>query len=176
MQMTLRDGEELLRQAAAGDEAAFERLLRPHLQPAYRLAVTLLGDPTAAEDAVQESTFKAWRHLGRLRSDTSVRAWFLTVVANQCRSERRSRWWRVIRGLDRTEDGAPDVDVAGWDLERALLRLGAQDRIALFLRFYEDLPLAGVAAVLNVSTTAAKSRIHRALSRMRRLLEAEGYL
>jgi RNA polymerase sigma-70 factor, ECF subfamily len=169
------DGDELLLRAAAGDEAAFGLLIRPCLQPAYRLAVTMLGDATAAEDAVQEATLKAWRHLGRLRPDSSIRAWFLTVVANQCRSERRTRWWRVLRGLDRFEAGEPDLDVAGWDVERALLRLGTDDRVALFLRFYEDLSLAEVAAVLRISMPAARSRIHRALGRMRAVLESEGY-
>jgi RNA polymerase sigma factor (sigma-70 family) len=175
MQATTGHDDELLQQAAAGDEAAFDILIRPHLLPAYRLAVTILGDPGAAEDAVQESAFKAWRHLGRLRQGTTIRPWFLTVVANQCRSERRSRWWRVLRGLDRPGVESPDVDLTGWDLRRALLRLGPGDRAALFLRYYEDLPLADVAAVLRVSVPAARSRIQRALARMRPQLEVEGY-
>src|SRR5690349_11379404 len=101
MQATAPDADALIGMAASGDESAFELLVRPHLQPGYRLAVAMLGDPTAAEDAVQEATFKAWRHLGRLRPGSAMRPWFLTVVANQCRSERRSRWWRVVRGLER---------------------------------------------------------------------------
>jgi RNA polymerase sigma-70 factor (ECF subfamily) len=174
MPATVRDSDNLISRAASGDEAAFESLIRPELQPAYRLAVVLLDDPAAAEDAVQEATFKAWRHLGRLRPGTEMRAWFLTVVANQCRSERRRRWWRVLRGLDHWEAAASEPDVAGWDVEQALLGLSPQDRAAVFLRFHEDLALQEVARVLGISTTAARSRVHRALRRLRLKLDPEG--
>ena len=167
------DSDQLIKRAAAGDDAAFEVLIRPHLQPAFRFAVTMLGDPAAAEDALQEAAFKAWRHMGRLRPNSELRPWFLTVVANQCRSERRTNWWRVLRGLERIEAELQEVVVPAWDLERALLSLTATDRAAVFLRFYEDLPLVEVAAVLGISMTAARSRIHRALSRMRVQLEPE---
>jgi RNA polymerase sigma-70 factor (ECF subfamily) len=174
MPATVQESDDLIGRAATGDEGAFEVLIRPELQPAFRLAVVLLGDPAAAEDAVQEATLKAWRHLGRLRPQTDLRAWFLTVVANQCRSERRTRWWRVLRGLERVDAPWFESDVAGWDVEEALLRLAPLDRAAVFLRFYEDLPLPEVARVLGVSMTAARSRIHRALRRMRLQLESEG--
>jgi RNA polymerase sigma-70 factor, ECF subfamily len=175
MPATVHESDDLIRRAASGEEAAFEILIRPELLPAYRLAVVLLDDPTAAEDALQEATFKAWRHLGRLRPGTDLRAWFLTVVANQCRSERRARWWRVLRGLERAEAPAFEPDVAGWDIEQALLGLSVKDRAALFLRFYEDLTLREVARVLGISMTAARSRVHRALRRMRLQLEPEGH-
>jgi RNA polymerase sigma-70 factor (ECF subfamily) len=171
----VRESDDLIRRAAGGDEAAFEVLIRPELLPAFRLAVVMLDDPVAAEDAVQEATFKAWRHLGRLRPGTELRAWFLTVVANQCRSERRTRWWRVLRGLERVEAAAIEPDGAGWDVEQALLGLSPDDRAAVFLRFYEDLTLREVARVLGISVTAARSRVHRALRRMRLQLEPEGH-
>jgi DNA-directed RNA polymerase specialized sigma24 family protein len=125
---TLHPTDQLIKQAAAGDEASFEALVAPHLELAFRLAVTLFGDAAAAEDAVQEATFKTWRHLGRLRAGSTVRAWLLTVVANECRSQRRSRWWRVLRGLERREPSERvDPDPAGWDLERALTSLNSED-------------------------------------------------
>ena len=164
----LESTDDLLRRAASGDQPAFEALVGPHLQLAYRLALTMLGDPAAAEDAVQEATFRTWRHVGRLRPGSSVRAWFLTVVANHCRSQLRSRWWRVLRGLERIETAAaPELDPTSVDLERALLTLDHRDRAAIFLRYCEDLPLQEVADALGVSMTAARSRIHRALRRLR---------
>lgn len=57
------DEGELLRAAQQGDDDAFGRLIRPYLDPAYRLAVRILGDTAEAEDAVQEALFKAWRAL-----------------------------------------------------------------------------------------------------------------
>src|SRR3989440_4534185 len=79
------------------DNRTFEELLSTVLDPAFRLAMTMLNDRTAAEDAVQEAAIKAWRSFGRFRAGAEMRPWFLTIVANECRSARRSRWWHVWR-------------------------------------------------------------------------------
>src|SRR3977135_1577513 len=143
--MTLVIAEDwTLRDALAGDPAAFDALLAPLLDPAYRLASVLLGDRTEAEDAVQEAALKAWTKLDQIRGDrTRLRSWFLSVVANECRMARRRPWWSVIRLRDvGGERSSPeDVAVRGMDLERAIGRLPADDRIALFSYFYLDLPL-----------------------------------
>jgi virginiamycin B lyase len=88
-----------LRDAQAGDLKAFEILLEPLLDPAYRLAVVMLQDRTEAEDVLQEAAFRAWKSIRSFRRDpASLKPWFLTIVANQCRQTRRTRWWSVLRG------------------------------------------------------------------------------
>src|SRR5206468_1475292 len=83
-------GRDLVARARGGDASAFALLLDPLWEPAYRLAYSMLRDRAAAEDAVQEAGMKAWRAAGRLRDDSGdLRPWFLTIVANQCRSIRR---------------------------------------------------------------------------------------
>ncbi|HEV2413669.1 MAG TPA: sigma factor [Candidatus Dormibacteraeota bacterium] len=89
---------ELIQAARRGDGAAFAELLRPHYQSAFRVAYGLLHDSTEAEDAVQEAAFKAWRRLGNLREGSSLRPWFLAIVANQCRGTSQSKWWSVAKG------------------------------------------------------------------------------
>jgi RNA polymerase sigma-70 factor (ECF subfamily) len=154
-------------QAAADREADFDALVGPLIEPAFKLAVVFLRDPHEAEDAVQEATLKAWRSLDRLRDKSAARAWFLSIVANQCRSMRRGRWWSVLRaetpGSERVEE-LPDDRL---DLTREMSRLPETDRAALFLFFYLDLPLAEVARVLKVTPQAAKSRVHRAITKLR---------
>src|ERR1700687_5544216 len=81
-----------------GADRASETLLEPLLQQAYRLAFVMLHDHHAAEDAVQEAALKAWRKVSQLREGSDMRPWFLAIVANQCRSTRRTRWWSVLRG------------------------------------------------------------------------------
>src|SRR6202158_5478697 len=76
---------DLLARARAGDGHAFDELLAPVLDPAFRLAMTMLKDRGAAEDAVQEAALKAWRTLGRFRAGAELRPWFLAIVANECR-------------------------------------------------------------------------------------------
>lgn len=153
--------------AAADRELAFDSLVGPLIDPAFKLAYVFLRDPNEAEDAVQEATLKAWRNLDRLRDESAVRSWFLSIVANQCRSMRRNRWWSVLRmdATPATEQSAePDARI---DLYRELSRLPETDRAALFLFFYVDMPLAEVGRVLRISPQAAKSRVHRAVARLR---------
>lgn len=166
-------GHDLVARARGGDASAFALLLDPLWEAAYRLAYSMLGNRTAAEDAVQDAAMKAWRAAGRLRDDSGdLRPWFLTIVANQCRSIRRSRWSRVIRlaRLPEVADAAPATD-ARLDLERALAGLSIDHRDVLALRYFLDLSVDEVARVLGISTAATKSRLHRALRALGPALE-----
>jgi RNA polymerase sigma-70 factor, ECF subfamily len=162
-------GELSLReQALTGDEAAFEALIGPLVEPALRLAHSMLGDRWEAEDATQEAITRAWRKLGQLRQGMPVRPWFLAIVINQCRNTRRTRWFKTSRMADVFQRAHPDhPDVERVDLARALSRLPSDDRQALFLHFYLDLPVEEVALALRISPSAAKGRIYRACHRLR---------
>jgi RNA polymerase sigma-70 factor (ECF subfamily) len=157
-----------LERAKAGDGPAFEQLLAPALDPAFRLAMTMLNDRAAAEDAVQEAAFRAWRKLGQFRTGSVLRPWFLAIVANECRSARRSRWWQVLRFPDlRTESVQHDRWADRVDLDAALERLAPHHLLALTLYYHLDLPVDEVARVLGCSEGASRQRIHRALAALR---------
>ena len=165
--------------ARAGDLRSFELLVEPLFDPGYRLAVVMLQDRTEAEDVLQEATFRAWRSIRSFRGDqTSLKSWFLSIVANQCRQTRRARWWSVVRGVTHVRDLAQPEDtvVQRSDLANAVAELGHEDRVALHLYFGLDIPIAEVARVLRVSPRGAKSRIHRALKRLRLDLEKQEIL
>jgi RNA polymerase sigma-70 factor, ECF subfamily len=155
------------------ERANFDALIGPLLDAGYRTALAILGDPDAAHDAVQEASFKAWRKLNQLREGKPARPWFLTIVANQCRSERRRHWWSVIRMADVESDAkpAPDVSAESMDIDRELAKLPREDRLALFLYFYLDLPMEEVGDVLGVSGAGAKTRVYRAAKKLRPGLE-----
>ena len=164
-----------MERATHGDADSFAMLVDPLLQPAYRLAAVMLSDRMAAEDAVQEAAVKAWRSLGRFRGDEStLRPWFLAIVANECRMTRRRRWWSVVKMADVEPRGAdsPSQETT-TDLRRAIARLSPSDRLPLVLYFYLDLPLEEVARTLRVSPAAAKSRIYRSARRLRADLTLE---
>ena len=156
--------------ADQADGVDFDVLVGPHLEAGYRTALAILRDPDEAHDAVQEAAFKAWRRIRQLRDVDSARAWFLAIVANQCRSTRRGRWWSVVR-LPKVEREAPDIETERPDIGRALARLPSDDRLALFLHFYLDLPLEEVGAVLGLSAAGAKTRVYRAAKKLRPDLE-----
>jgi RNA polymerase sigma-70 factor (ECF subfamily) len=160
--------------ALEGDVTAFAQMLEPLWDPAYRLACSMLGDREAAEDAVQEASLNAWRNVRRLRRDTSsLRPWFLTIVANQCRSTRRAPWWRVVRlpTFPQPTGGFGPSNDDRLDLENAMRRLSDRQRLILVLHYYLDLPMEEVAATLGISKGAAKSRIHRAVRALRPAIE-----
>lgn len=165
---------ELVVQARAGDEEAFARLLGHALTHAYGLAFAMLGSRTAAEDAVQDASLKAWRKLHQLRDGTPLRPWFLGIVANECRNLRRGGWgrWRQLLPLGSgvetpVERGDPDGDL---DVRRAMASLKLDDRLVLVLRYYLDLSVDDVARTLGVSDEAVKSRSYRAVIRLREAL------
>jgi RNA polymerase sigma-70 factor (ECF subfamily) len=161
---------ELIRAARDGDGSAFAELLRPQYQAAFRLAYGLLHDTNEAEDAVQ-AAFKAWRRLGNLREGSSLRPWFLGIVANQCRTVSRSRWWSVIKGdVPERETGSIDV-AAAVDLRRALRRLGHDERLVVILRYYLDMRFEEIATTLGITTKAARTRVERAVHRLRPIIQ-----
>jgi RNA polymerase sigma-70 factor, ECF subfamily len=166
---------DLVRTAKAGDEAAFEQLLRPLIDPAYRFACVMLNDPGAAEDVVQEAAVKAWRKLDQLRDGFDPQPWFLGIVANQCRSLRRTRWWWTAKVAEvyGTIDPTDEQVVRDQDLRTAILRLRPRDRAVVTLHYFLDLPLEEVAAVTRQSVAAVRSQLYRALHRMRPGLEIQ---
>lgn len=159
----------LIARAKAGDRAAYERLLGPAVRSATRLAFAMLHDRSEAEDAFQDSALRAWRRLPNLRNGSPFQPWFIGIVANQCREIRRGRWRRVVR-LPDAEAIQPSVDAEwfeGEDLRRAIARLPYDQRVAVLLHFHLDMPHSDVAVALGISVPGVKTRINRALKRLR---------
>ena len=165
-----------LEAARAGDREAVARLLEPLLDPAYRLALSILRRPEAAQDAVQDSCLSALRAVPRFRGETAdLRPWFLTIVRNASRSQMRLRfwWWAGLNDDLSAGDGTGRV-VQSHDLSQALGRLGSGQRTALALFYYLDLPMEEVARVLGISEPAARSRVYRAVAQLRSRMGEEG--
>jgi RNA polymerase sigma-70 factor (ECF subfamily) len=159
----------LFDEARAGDESAFLRLIEPVLPAGERLARAMLDGRPEAEDALQEAVVSAWRHLGQFKVGFPVEPWFLAIVANQCRMQRRVRWWSVVT-LSRAKEtptagGQPSAEIT--DLRRALQRLPHHQRLLLVLRYYLDQSFEDIGRTLDISAVAAKSRTLRALKRLR---------
>lgn len=163
----------LIAGAKSGDEGAFEQLLETAVRPATRLAFALLHDRSEAEDAFQESAIRAWRRLQNLRDGRPFQPWFVGIVANQCKEIRRGKWWNVVRLPDAGATRA--VDETAWsegeDLRRAVMRLPYDQRVAVLMHFHLDMPLNDVAIALGLSVGGVRSRIKRALRKLRPAME-----
>jgi len=160
---------------AIPDRAAFDGLIAPLIEPAYRLAYAILRQREAAEDMVQEATLKAWRKLPQYRGNREgFRFWYLTIVAHECRSLQRGRWWSVLHlGDVRRPPANVDSALTASELRQSIGRLAYWDRVLLYLFYWLDLPIDEVAVVIGVSPAAAKARLYRAVGRLRLQLDSE---
>jgi RNA polymerase sigma-70 factor (ECF subfamily) len=169
-----RDASDLVDRARAGDGGAFAELLLPEYRAGVRLANALLHNLDEAEDAVQEAAIKAWRKLGNLREGSALRPWFLAIVANECRNVKRSKWWSSRAHDDVPDLAAAAVDVvAAVDLRRALAHLDYDQRLVLVLRYFLDMPFEEIGLTLAISPKAARSRVERAVNRLRPILRIQ---
>ena len=170
---------DLIERARDGDVAAFESLLRVHEQVAFRTAWVVSGGADDAEDAAQEAFVKAFAALARFRQGAPFRPWLLTIVANEARNRRRSAGRREALALRVSETesqpdrATPSPEAAVLAEERravllaGLAQLGDSDREVITLRYLLDLSEAETAAALGIPTGTVKSRLSRALDRLR---------
>ena len=103
-----------------------------------------------------------------LRDGGTFRSWFFSIVVNECRMTRRQRWSSVVK-LAEVERGSAAMEeavVQNLDLRQRLGRLPDGDRTIVLLHFYLDLPMEEVGRIVGLSTSAAKSRLYRALQRI----------
>jgi RNA polymerase sigma-70 factor (ECF subfamily) len=166
----------ILARIRAGDSAAYGELVVLHAPMAKRAAV-FLGAGADADDVVQESFVKAYRALGRFRDEAAFRPWLLRIVANETRNVLRSRSRR-----SRREELAAPLDVVldpaeeAVSLERrsqllaAVRALPPQYRLVVTCRYLLDLDEQETAVVLGWPRGTVKSRLHRALGRLRAAL------
>jgi RNA polymerase sigma factor (sigma-70 family) len=150
---------------------AFAARAEDGLDRTYRLAGLILGNATDAEDVVGEAIERAWREIDGLRDPARFEAWFDRIVANACRDHlRRRRSVRFIALEGGPPPLAPDVFAAVIDGDattRAMVALTADERVVVILHFWADLTLEAVGERLGWPVGTVKSRLHRALVRMR---------
>ena len=151
------------------DEGAFALAIEPVLPIAFRLAYGMLRQRDDAEDAVQEAAAQAWRRRRTFRAGAEMRPWFLAIVANQCRMAMRRN--RRVTAAQIAPPPQDSDDAAA--LRRALGRIDMNSRLVLVLRFYLDLPFDEIGRTLGISAGAARVRVHRALRRLRPVVEVE---
>ncbi|CAN5212612.1 RNA polymerase sigma factor RpoE [soil metagenome] len=173
---------ELVERAKRGDVGAYEELVRKYQDLAVRTAYVVAGSADA-QDAAQEAFVKAYMSLGRFRSGASFRPWLLRIVANEAINRRRAARRQANLALQAAEgrppeDAAPSPEVAALALERqrelldAVNLLRPEDRLVIAYRFFFDLSEAEMAEALGCARGTVKSRLSRALVRLRAAAEA----
>ncbi len=175
--------DDLVRQARAGEIPAYEELVRRYQEVAFRTACLLAGGASEAEDAAQDAFMKAHAALPGFIGGAPFRPWILRIVANEARNRRRSASRREAlaqRAQSATEVGhgdlsgvapSPEVQVLANERRARLLAaveaLAEPDRLVIGARYFLELSEAETADLLDVPRGTVKSRLSRALGRLR---------
>jgi RNA polymerase sigma factor (sigma-70 family) len=178
------DETELVERARRGDLRAWETIVRTHQGIAFRTAYVLTASAADAEEAAQDGFVKAYRALGRFRRGAPFRPWLLRIVANEARNRRRSAARRERLSLRaaaeaRPGDAVPSPEAALLSRESqgqllaAMERLSDEHRDAIACRYFLDLSEDETAAALHIRRGTVKSRVSRALDRLREELEGD---
>ena len=172
------DDRELATRAGNGDVEAYEALVAQYSDLAFRTAYIITGSAGDAQDAVQDALVKAYRALPTFRAGEPFRPWLLRIVANEAHNRRRwsHRWWR------RTATLAPDLQLADPArspeeaaeaaeeramLLRSLNSIDRADRAVITCRYLLELSTEETADALGWPVGTVKSRLARALERLR---------
>lgn len=163
-----------IRRAQAGDHDAFESIIRAAYDRLFAIAQRILRDRSLAEDATQDAIVRCWRDLRGLRDVDRFEAWLHRLLVNACRDQARRSRRRMdeyVLSLDPPARNDEIGQIADHDeLERAFLRLPADQRIALVLTHYVGYSAAELATILNVPTGTVYSRLHYGARAMRQAL------
>ncbi len=163
--------------ARAGDQGAYAGLVAAHQQIAFRVAYVVTGSAADAEDAAQEGFVKAYRALHRFDPGRPFRPWLLTIVANEARNRRRSTGRRLayearaVRLAPEHAASTPEKEAEAAETRRVLLaavnRLPEAERVVVGLRYFLQLSEAETAAAAGIPKGTVKSRLWRAMERLR---------
>lgn len=186
------DVDDLVLRAQDQDDAAFAELMRRTANSSFKLALSILRDRQEAEDEVQNSYLKAWRHVGQFQREARFSTWISRIVTNQCLMRlRKLRTANFVylddsaanpaTGKSNTQMDLPDLastpelTLQGAELtgilKREIHRLPPILRHVLLLRDVNELPTDEVARQLSISVSAVKSRLLRARAELRNRLE-----
>ena len=168
-------------QAQQGDDEAFTRLVETYQTPVFNLCYRMLGEPELAEDAAQEAFLRAYQHMHRYDQKRPFATWLLSIAAHYCIDRLRRKKFIGFSMDAEDEDGntfeLPDLDAPNPEIESIkgqtndrvhsmLDGLDETDRAAIIMRYWYDYSEKEIAASLQLTVSAVKSRLHRARKNM----------
>ena len=161
-----------LQRALAGDEEAYAQVVEVYQTPVYNLCYRMLGDSGEAEDAAQETFWRAYQAINRYDRQRPFGTWLLSIAAHYCIDQQRKRRIQTFELDEVAEetlpDPSPDPEKAANQneqdrlLHKLLATMNAQDRAVIILRYWYDFSEEEIGQSLSLTISAVKSRLHRA--------------
>jgi len=167
--------------ARRGDHDAFQALVRRHEESAFRAAYLIVRDEAEAQDVAQEAFVRAFRALPRFDPGKPFRPWLLRIVTNQALNSVRSRTRRTAMieryerdasaGLEARPENASEAAELARSVWQAVGALDGRDQAVIYLHYFLDASERETAQALGRPVGTVKSRLHRALRRLRTVIE-----
>ena len=163
---------DLLDRAVKGDDEAFQEIVEAYQNPVFHLCYRMLGNMEDAEDAAQESFWKAYQAIKKYDKVRSFATWILSITAHHCIDRLRKRRLPSFSIELLPEEAAPDFSPTPEDIvtrsevdqlvRNLVIELKPEDRAVIILRYWYDMSEQEIASTLSMSISALKSRLHRA--------------
>jgi len=175
--MEAEDEQEFMARAKAGDRSAFDQLVRLNKDKMFALTYRMTGDREAALDLMQDTFFAAFKEIGGFRREANFSSWLYRIAANKTLNYlRRKKLISYIPLAAANEPSYDMPDLAGsGELSRAILSgmnsLPPKQKLVFNLRFYEQLPFAEIAAIMNKNESTVKTHYQKAVNKLREMLQ-----
>ena len=150
-----------------------DRLMEQYGSSLLRMSAIYLKDADLAQDAVQETFIKAYRHMNDYRGDSSEKTWLTTICVNTCRDILRTAWFRHISrmDLDTLPEKPAEFEFPDNTVLTEVMRLPAKYREVILLRYYEGMKLKEVSSALGLSDGKLRTRLNKANAILRHRLK-----
>lgn len=167
----------MISEVLVGHTDAFHELIRPYERSVYLMALSMLRNEAEAEDVAQETFIKAYRNLGRFRSEARFSTWLIAIALNEARARLRRKQPRLTDSIDDEEGSVVPAQLTDWReipseslerqevrglIQRALATLPLAYREVFVLREIEDRNVKETAETLGITIASVKMRLHRA--------------
>lgn len=166
----------LIKKAKSGNKSAFESLLSLHSEQLYRTAFLYTGNREDALDVVQETSYKAFLAIGKLKENKYFLTWLTRILINNAYDLGKKR--KKDLPVDYVEELSSKYDeknIEHMDLVNAIGQLQEAYRDAIILFYYQDLPIKEVAKSMNIPENTVKTYLQRGKKRLKAILEGMGY-
>lgn len=156
-------------------ENELDRYMRQHYNSVYSVALCCCKNPDDAYDISQEVFLKLYTCGATFTGEDHVKAWLLRCAVNKSRDFVRSHWYRFSQPLDSAAEALTYTEsrYEGYDLLPLIMKLKKDDRVALYLHYYEDYSVSELTELLGISEAALRSRLRRGRERLKKLIENE---
>jgi RNA polymerase sigma-70 factor (ECF subfamily) len=172
-----RNEAAMIAEVLAGQTEAFHDLIRPYERSVFLMALSLMHNEAEAEDVAQEAFIKAYRNLGRFRSESRFSTWLIAIALNEARARLRRKQPGLTDSIDDTEGPVVPAQLTDWReipsetlerqevrslIRRALAALPLAYREVFVLRELEERNVKETAETLGITVASVKMRLHRA--------------